>query len=123
MVNRTVIEVVIGMFYAVGAGGQALWILPRGQIWYEDMADRAWLPPAEVFIKKVLVPNSVTVTVLAAIFEAAVAIAILTRGAAVVPALIAGGVFSIVGALIGSLGETVFYGAVAVLHFWLAAAH
>jgi hypothetical protein len=123
MVNRTVIEVVIGMFYAVGAGGQALWILPRGQIWYEDMADRAWLPPAEVFIEKVLVPNSVTVTVLAAIFEAAVAIAILTRGAAVVPALIAGGVFSIVGALIGSLGETVFYGAVAVLHFWLAAAH
>lgn len=123
MVNRTVIEVVIGMFYAVGAGGQALWILPRGQKWYEDMADRAWLPPAEVFIEKVLVPNSVTVTVLAAIFEAAVAIAILTRGAAVVPALIAGGVFSIVGALIGSPGETVFYGAVAVLHFWLAAAH
>ncbi len=123
MVNRTVIEVVIGVFYAVGAGSQALWILPRGQKWYEDMADRAWLPPAEVFIEKVLVPNSVTVTVLAAIFEAAVAIAILTRGAAVVPALIAGGVFSIVGALIGSPGETVFYGAVAVLHFWLAAAH
>jgi hypothetical protein len=123
MVNRTVIEVVVGVFYAVGAGGQALWILPRGQKWYEDMADRAWLPPAEVFIEKVLVPNSVTVTVLAAIFEAAVAIAILTRGAAVAPALIAGGVFSIVGALIGSPGETVFYGAVAVLHFWLAAAH
>jgi hypothetical protein len=123
MVNRTVIEVVIGVFYAFGAGGQALWILPRGQNWYEDMADRAWLPPAEVFIEKVLVPNSVTVTVLAAIFEAAVAIAILTRGAAVAPALIAGGVFSIVGALIGSPGETVFYGAVAVLHFWLAAAH
>ncbi len=123
MVNRTVIEVVIGVFYAVGAGSQALWILPRGQKWYENMADRAWLPPAEVFIEKVLVPNSVTVTVLAAIFEAAVAIAILTRGAAVVPALIAGGVFSIVGALIGSPGETVFYGAVAVLHFWLAAAH
>ncbi len=121
--NRTVIEVVIGVFYTLGAGSQALWILPRGQNWYEDMADRAWLPPAEVFIEKVLVPNSVTVTVLAAVFEAAVAIAILTRGAAVVPALIAGGVFSIVGALIGSPGETVFYGAVAVLHFWLAAAH
>jgi hypothetical protein len=122
-VNRTVIEVVIGVFYAVGAAGQALWILPRGQKWYADMADRAWLPPAEAFIEKVLVPNSVTITVLAAIFEAAVAVAILTRGAAVVPALIAGGVFSIVGALIGSPGETVFYGAVAVLHFWLAAVH
>lgn len=123
MVNRTVIEVVIGGFYALGAGGQALWVLPHGQKWYEDMADRAWLPPAEVFVEKVLVPNSVTVTVLAAVFEAAVAIAILTRGAAVVPALIAGGVFSVVGALIGSPGQTVFYGAVAVLHFWLAAAH
>jgi len=121
--NRTVIEVVIGVFYALGAGGQALWILPRGQKFYEDMADRAWLPLSQVLIEKVLVPNSATVTVLAAIFEAAVAIAILTGGAAVGPALIAGGVFSIVGALIGSPGETVFYGALAALHFWLAAAH
>jgi hypothetical protein len=46
-----------------------------------------------------------------------------TRGAAVGAALVAGGIFSIAGALTGSGGETVFYGALAFVHFWLAAAH
>ncbi|MEE8375362.1 MAG: hypothetical protein V3S26_03455 [Acidimicrobiia bacterium] len=123
MFSRTVIEVVIGVFYALGAGAQGLWVLRHSEKFYRDMADRAWLPPAETFVEGVLIPNSVTVTVLVALFEAGVAIAILTRGAAVVPALIAGGIFSIVGALTGSPGETAFYGALAVLHFWLAAAH
>ncbi len=123
MVNRTVIEVVIGVFYALGAGAQALWVLRHSEKFYRDMAERAWLPPAEAFIERVLVPNSVAVTVLVAVFEAGAAIAILTRGAAVVPALIAGGIFSIVGALTGSPGETAFYAALAAVHFWLAAAH
>jgi hypothetical protein len=65
----------------------------------------------------------VAVTVLVAVFEAGIATTILTRGAAVVPALIAGGIFSIVGALNGSPGETAFYGSLAAVHFWLAAAH
>lgn len=123
MALRTAIEVVIGVFYALGAGAQALWVLRHSEKFYRDMADRAWLPPAESFIEGVLVPNSVLVTVLVAVFEATMAIAILTRGAAVVPALIAGGTFSIVGALTGSPGETAFYGALAAVHFWLAAAH
>jgi hypothetical protein len=122
-VNRTVAEVVIGVFYALGAGYQGLWVLRHSRKFYEDMADHSWLPPAEAFIEKVLVPNSVTVTVLVAVFEAGAAIAILTRGAAVGPALIAGGIFSIVGALTGSRGEAAFYSALAALHFWLAAAH
>jgi hypothetical protein len=68
------------------------------------------------------VPNSVTVTVLVVAFQAAVAIAILTRGAAVGPALVAGGVFSIIGALAGSPAETIGYGVLAGIHFWLASA-
>jgi hypothetical protein len=36
---------------------------------------------------------------------------------------VAGGIFSIVGAWTGSPGETVFYGALAAVHFWLAAVH
>jgi hypothetical protein len=123
MALRTAIEVVIGVFYTLGAGTQALWVLRHSEKFYRDMADRAWLPPAEAFIEGVLVPNSVLITVLVAVFEAGLAIAILTRGAAVGPALVAGGIFSIVGALTGSPGETVFYGALAAVHFWLAAAH
>jgi hypothetical protein len=58
-----------------------------------------------------------------AVFEAGAAISILTRGVAVGRALVAGGVFSIIGALTGSRGETVGYGVLAAIHFWLAAAH
>jgi hypothetical protein len=36
---------------------------------------------------------------------------------------VAGGVFSIVGALTGSPAETVGYGVLTGIHFWLAAAH
>jgi hypothetical protein len=123
MAVRTVAEVAIGVLYALGAGGQALYVLRHSQKFYGDMADRAWLRPAEILIEKVLLPNSVAVTVLVVVFEAAVAIAILTRGAAVGPALVAGGVFSIIGALFGSPGETVGYGVLAAIHFMLASAH
>ncbi len=123
MALRPAIEIVIGTFYALGAGAQALWVLRHSEKFYRDMAERAWLPPAEAFIEAVLVPNSVLITVLVAVFEAGLAIAILTRGVAVGPALVVGGIFSIVGALTGSPGETVFYGALAAVHFWLAAAH
>ena len=122
MAIRTVAELVIGVLYAIGAGHQALFTLRHSQEFYGDMADRAWLRPAEVFIEKLLVPNSVTVTVLVVAFQAAVAIAILTRGAAVGPALVAGGVFSIIGALTGSPAETIGYGVLAGIHFWLASA-
>ncbi|MCP3988421.1 MAG: hypothetical protein GY926_08330 [bacterium] len=123
MAFRTAIEVVIGVLYALGAGAQALWVLRHSEKFYRDMADRAWLPPAEELIQRLLVPNSVMITGLVAVSEAALAIAILTRGTAAGPALVAGGVFSVIGALTGSPGETGLYGALAAVHFWLAAAH
>lgn len=92
------------MFYALGAGAQALWVLRHSETFYRDMADRSWLQPAQSFIENVLVPNSVTVTVLVVVFEAGAAIAMLTRGPAVVPALVAGGISSIIGGLAGSPG-------------------
>lgn len=120
---RTAAELVIGVLYAIGAIHQGLFTLRHSQEFYGDMAERAWLRPAEVFIEKVLVPNSVAVTVLVVAFQAAVAIAILTRGPWVAPALVAGGVFSIVGALTGSPAETVGYLVLAAIHFILASAH
>ena len=123
MTIRTVTEVVIGVLYAMGATHQALWTLRHSQEFYTNMANRAWLPPAQVFVEKLLVPNSVTITVLLIVFQATVAIAILTRGPWAGPALVAGGVFSIVGALTGNLAELVGYGALAGLQFWLASTH
>ena len=120
---RTAAELVIGVLYAIGAVHQGLSTLRHSKEFYGDMAERAWLRPAEVFVEKVLVPNSVAVTVMVVVFQAAVAIAILTRGPWVAPALVAGGVFSIVGALTGSPAETVGYLVLAAVHFILASGH
>ena len=98
-------------------------MLRNSHQFYVDMADQAWLGPAQSFIERALVPNSTLITALVALFEATAALGILTRGAWVGPALIAGGVFSIVGALTGSPSESIGYGLLALLHFWLAAGH
>jgi len=119
---RKVAEITLGVLYAIGAVHQAFFVLPDSTAFYVAMADQAWLAPAATFVEELLVPNSVAVTVLVAAFEATLAIAILSRGAMVRPALIAGGAFSIVGALTGSPAETVGYGLLAVVHFWLASA-
>jgi len=119
---RRAAEIVIGALYAMGAVHQAVYVLPESREFYVSMAAQAWLRPAQVFIEEVLVPNSAVVTVLVAAFEATLAIAILSRGAGVRWALVAGGVFSIVGALTGSPAETIGYGALAAIHFWLARA-
>lgn len=119
---RKTAEIVIGVLYAIGAVHQAFVVLPESGEFYLAMAEQTWIRPAQVFVEEVLVPNSAAVTVLVALFEAALAIAILSRGAAVRWALVAGGVFSIVGALTGSPAETIGYGLLAAVHFWLARA-
>lgn len=123
MALRKVAELVIGVLYAIGAGHQALFVLRNSQEFYVEMADRAWLRPAQIFVEELLIPNSVAVTALVVVFQAGVAIGILTRGRGVRPALVAGGVFTIIGALTGSPAETVGYAILAVLQFWLAATH
>ena len=115
-------EIVIGALYAIGAVHQAFIVLPESREFYVAMATQAWIRPAQVFVEEVLVPNSAAVTVLVFVFEATLAIAILSRGAAVRWALVAGGVFSIVGALTGSPAETIGFGLLAAIHFWLARA-
>ena len=104
----------------VGAAAEVLFNAIPIPEFYRVMAEQAWLRPAELFIESALVPNSFAVTVLVVIFQASLAIAIFSRGAAVRPALVAGGVFSIVGALTGGRAETVGYAILALIHFNLA---
>ena len=120
MKRRNIAELVIGALYATGAVFQAFDTLRKSEEFYRVMAEQSWLRPAELFIERALVPNSFAVTVLVVIFQASLAIAIFSRGAAVRPALVAGGVFSIVGALTGGPAETVGYAILALIHFRLA---
>ena len=121
MVIHKKTEIAIGILYALGAGFQGFGTLQNSAAYFREMADNAWLPPAASFIETFLVPNSVAITVLVVCFEGLAAIAILSRRRAVLPALIAGGIFSIVGALTGDPAETIGYAALAALHFKLAA--
>ena len=121
MVIHKKTEITIGILYALGAGFQGFGTLRDSAAYYREMEDNAWLPLAESFVENLLVPNSVAVGILVVVFEAAAAIAILSRGWAVRPALLAGGAFSVVGALTGAPVETFGYAALAALHFKLAA--
>ena len=118
--RRSVAEIVIGILYAIGAANQAVFTLRESAEFYQAMADNAWLRPAEALIESFLVPNSVVITVLVIGFEALAAIAILSRTAAVGPALVAGGAFSIIGAFTGNPVETIGYVLLAIVHFGLA---
>jgi|GEM_PF-6667775 len=122
MTLRNALEVVIGALYAVGAVHQALWVLRNSQEFYVDMASSAWLQPAQTFVDEFLVSRSVAVTVIVVLLQAGIAVAILSRGRWVGPALVVGGVFSMLGALTGSVAEFVGYGVLAGIHFWLASA-
>ena len=119
---RKTAEIVIGVLYAIGAVHQAFFVLPESREFYVAMAAQAWIRPAQILVEEALVPNSAAVTVLVVALEATLAIAILSRGAAVRWALVAGGAFSIVGALTGSPAETIGFGLLAAVHFWLARA-
>ena len=114
------LEIIIGVLYALGAVGQTAVVLRNSKKFYSDMADRAWFPPSEFLIRRMLLPNSMLVTILVILLEAGLAAAILTGGASVRPALVIGGLFSILGGITGSAGETIGYWALAGVHFWLA---
>jgi hypothetical protein len=120
---RTIAELVIGVLYALGTIHQGLFVLRSSEDFYLTMADRAWIEPAKEFIRSFLVPNSLIITVLVVVFQGLLAIAILSRGPLVAPALVAGGIFSLVGAFTGNPAETIGYVGLAGIHFWLAATH
>ena len=115
-----VVEIIIGVLYALGAVGQTTFVLRNSEKFYSDMANRAWFPPSVLFVRRVLLPKSEIVTVLVILLEAGLAVGILTGGASVGPALVIGGFFSILGGITGSPGETLGYWALAGVHFWLA---
>lgn len=123
MTFRTVAEIVIGVLYALGTIHQGLFVLRSSEAFYMTMADRAWIESAEEFIQGFLVRNSLIVTILVVIFQGLLAVAILSRGPYVAPALVAGGVFTLMGAFTGSPAETIGYVGLAGIHFWLAATH
>ena len=117
---RTVAEVAIGILYAVGAVFNSVWTLRHSAEFYGDFADGAWLSPARWVIRNLVIPNGTLFTVLLIVFQASVAIAILTRGDLVTVALLAGGTFSLFVAFFSNPAGSVAGLALAVIQFALA---
>jgi len=103
---RVIGEVGIGVLFAVGAVFNALYTLRHGREFYQAWVGGAWHAPARWILRVVVVPNATAATVALIVFEAAVAVPILTQGALVRPALIAGAVFAVFAAALSSPGGT-----------------
>lgn len=117
---RTVAEIAVGVLFAVGAVFNTAYTLRHTDEFYGEFADGAWLSPAEWLIRNVVIPNGTLFTVLLITFQAAVAIAILTRGDLVTVALLAGGSFALVVALFSNPAGTAANLILAAIQFGLA---
>jgi hypothetical protein len=91
---RNILEIGFGVVFLFSAIFNTLYTYRNGEEFYGSFADKALLPPAKVFIQKVVIPRDKVFTILMIIFLLAAAICILSRGALVGPGLIAGGIFA-----------------------------
>ena len=117
---RSLAEIAIGVIHGVGAVFNTVYTLRHSADFYGSFADGAWLPPAEWFVRNAVIPNGVLFTVLLIVFQATIAIAILTGGDFVTAALLAGGTFALIVAFFSSPGGTAANLLLAVIQFGLA---
>lgn len=117
---RTVAELVMGVFYLIGAAFNLVWTFTHTDKFFGAFADGAWSRPAESLMRDFVIPNGRLITVLIIVFQVAVGVLILTRGDFVRTALIAGGLFAVATALVSSPGGTVGNLVLASIQFWLA---
>lgn len=118
---RTVAEIGVGLLYGVGAVFNTVYTLRHGDEFYGSFAEGAWLSPARRFVDRVVLPHDTVFTVLLVLFQAVLAVLILTRGDVVTGALVAGAVFSVLAALASSPGGTVGTLVLAAIQIILAA--
>ena len=120
---RVVAEIAIGLLYATGAVFNTVYTLSHTDAFYGSFAEGAWLGPARRFINDIVLPNATVFTVALIVLQAAVAVAILTRGDLVRGALIAGATFSVLAALASSPGGTAGNLLLAAIQIALAVSH
>lgn len=104
---RNVVEISIGVLFAVGAVFNTVYTLSHGDEFYGSFAEGAWLAPARWTVEKVVIPNATMFTVVLIVVQLAIAVTILTRGDLVVAALLVGAGFALVAGLASSPGGTV----------------
>lgn len=74
---------IVGVFYLAAAGFNAAYTLPRASDadLFEGYADGAWLSSLEELVREVFIPNAALLMAIVVVFEVAVGLALLGRGA------------------------------------------
>jgi hypothetical protein len=117
---RTVAEIGFGLLFAVGAIFNAAYTFTHSGEFFGSFADGAWLDVSRTVIERFVIPNGKLIAGLLVLLEAALAVMILTRGALVGPALVAGSGFALVAAMASSPGGAVANLALAAIQISLA---
>ena len=118
----SVFEILIGALYLVGAAFNSVYTLRHGEEFYTGFVEGAWLRPARRLTESIVVPSATPFTVVLIMFQLVVGVSILTRDGAVVPALVAGGIFAAVVAAFSSPWGTVGNLGLAAVQLLLAGA-
>ena len=119
MALRSITEIGIGLLYAAGAVFNSVYTLGHADKFYGAFVKGAWLRPGRSFIRSVVLPNSRLFTIALILFEAAVAIMILTQGELVKAGLLAGATFCVIAAFVSSAAGTAGNLALAAIQFTL----
>jgi hypothetical protein len=121
-VVRSIVEIGFGLVYLIGALFNCLYTWRHGAEFYGGFAARAVWPPARGFVASVVIPRAAIFTGILVGFQALVGLSILSRGALVTPALVAGALFCIGAALVSSLGGAIANMVMACVQIYLALA-
>lgn len=92
---RNVAEIGFGVLFIIGAVFHYSYTLRHGREIYKRFATNAWFNEYRKLIQNSIIPHATYFTVFLIFFQASIGLMLLTRGNLVVPALIAGALFSI----------------------------
>ena len=103
---RNVAEVTVGLLFVAGAIFSATHTRKHCQEFYRGFAEGACFAPGRRFVERIVLPNATAFKTGVIALQAAVAIAILSRGDLTTAGLIAGAAFASLAALATSPGGT-----------------
>jgi hypothetical protein len=116
---RNIFEIGFGVLLLIGAIFNTVYTFRNGEEFYRSFVENALLLPARQLVEKVVIPRNQFFTVLMVIFQLAISLSILSRGAFVGPGMIAGGVFAFVAAWVSSAGGMIANLVMAIIMLYL----
>jgi len=117
---RNIVEIAFGALFLAGGTFNLLYAYRKGEEFFGSFRDGAFVPGAKRLIETVVMPRTRLFAVLIAVYEYAVAAAILSRGAYVVPGLYAGAAFAFGTAVISNKPGMIVNTVMGALLLWLA---